>query len=197
MSVGSVRQRGQEGRPVLFPQQGSHCITVVRQTQVCLDRVLDLPEEKKNHNNKPIRWSYTVCLFMRQHTDYTGPFYGPDFETIFSLSLYVSLSWSLSLAGFPGIRTELTTVMWRLRLKCNSLQINSYHVKKVIRNVSILITSAKFCNLNFITFLTNVLKWVLKLYFTWLIVVTITSWRFNIKPFDVDWIFTARNQALI
>jgi len=30
--------------PVLFPQQGPHFITVVRQTQVCLDRVLDLTE---------------------------------------------------------------------------------------------------------------------------------------------------------
>lgn len=47
MSVGSVRQRGQEGRPVLFPQQGPHCITVVCQTQVCLDRALDLTEKKK------------------------------------------------------------------------------------------------------------------------------------------------------
>lgn len=47
MSVGSVRQRGQEGRPVLFPQQGSHCITVVRQTQVCLDRGLGSSREEK------------------------------------------------------------------------------------------------------------------------------------------------------
>lgn len=47
MSVGSARQRGQEGRPVLFPQQGPHCITVVRQTQVCLDRALDLREREK------------------------------------------------------------------------------------------------------------------------------------------------------
>lgn len=66
MSVGSVRQRGQEGRPVLFPQQGPHCITVVRQTQVCLDRVLDLEEKKKkrittNHAGGPIQSS---CLYV-------------------------------------------------------------------------------------------------------------------------------------
>ena len=49
MSVGSARQRGQEGRAVLFPQQGPRCITVVRQTQACLDRALDLTEKKENY----------------------------------------------------------------------------------------------------------------------------------------------------
>ncbi len=63
MSVGSVRQRGQEGSPALFPQQGSHCITGARQTQVCLDRALDLPEKRRitttNHTGGPIQ---SACL---------------------------------------------------------------------------------------------------------------------------------------
>ncbi len=70
MSVGSVRQRGQEGRPVLFPQQGLRCITGVRQTQVCLDRVLDLTEKKKritttNHTGGPIQ---SACLYVNIQT---------------------------------------------------------------------------------------------------------------------------------
>lgn len=64
MSVGSARQRGQEGRPVLFPQQDPHCIAVVRQTQVCLERAVDLTEKKEkarttNHKDSPIK---SVCL---------------------------------------------------------------------------------------------------------------------------------------
>lgn len=64
MSVGSVRQRGQEGRPVLFPQQGPHCIAVVHQTQVCLDRALDLTEKitTTNHTGGPIQ---PACLYVK------------------------------------------------------------------------------------------------------------------------------------
>lgn len=72
MSVGSVGQRGQEGRPVLFPQQGLRCITGVRQTQVCLDRAWILQRKKKNYNNKPHRRLYTVSLSVCQHIDYRG-----------------------------------------------------------------------------------------------------------------------------
>lgn len=84
MSVGSARQRGQEGRLVLFPQQDPHCITVVCQTQVCLERALDLTErdkKEKSYNNKPQRQSHKVCLSKCQHIDYRGLFCGSDFVT--------------------------------------------------------------------------------------------------------------------
>lgn len=91
MSVGSVRQRGQEGRPVLFPQQGPHCITVVRQTQVCLDRVLDLEKKKKKkelqQTTQAVLYSHLVCM-----STYRGLLCGSDFATVFfslSLSYYV------------------------------------------------------------------------------------------------------------
>lgn len=83
MSVGYARQRGQEGRPVLFPQQGPHCITVVRQTQVCLESLGSYREKKKTYNTKPHRQSYIVSLFMCQHIDYRGLFCGFHFVTFF------------------------------------------------------------------------------------------------------------------
>lgn len=82
MSVGSVRQRGQEGSPVLFPQRGSRCITVVCQTQVCLDRVLDPTEKKKELQQQTAR-SHIVCLSICKHVDYRGLFCGFDFVTFF------------------------------------------------------------------------------------------------------------------
>lgn len=90
MSVGSVRQRGQEGRPVLFPQQGPHCITVVRQTQVCLDRVLDLEEKEKKElqqTTQAVLYSHLVCM-----STYRGLLCGSDFATVFfSLSLLLCI----------------------------------------------------------------------------------------------------------
>ena len=99
MSVGSVRQRGQEGRPVLFPQQGLRCITVVRQTQVCLDRALDLEEEKKKElqqTTRAVLYSHLVCM-----STYRGLLCGSDSATVFfffcSLSYYVYIE-----CIFPG-----------------------------------------------------------------------------------------------
>lgn len=68
MSVGYARRRGQEGRPVLFPQQGPHFIRVVRQTQVCLERALNLTEKKKGVQQQTTHSeSYMVCLSICQH----------------------------------------------------------------------------------------------------------------------------------
>lgn len=86
MSVGSVRQRGQEGRPVLFPQQGLRCITVVRQTQVCLDRALDLEEEKKKElqqTTRAVLYSHLVCM-----STYRGLLCGSDSATVFFFFLF-------------------------------------------------------------------------------------------------------------
>lgn len=70
MSVGSVRRRGQEGSPVLFPQQGPRCITAVCPTQVCLDSLGSCTEGKKrvaatDHAGGPIEY---VCLYVNMLT---------------------------------------------------------------------------------------------------------------------------------
>lgn len=74
MSVGSVRHRGQEGSPVLFPQQGRRCIAVVCRTQVCLDSPGSCTEgKKKSCSNRLRRRSYIVCLSICKHVGYRGP----------------------------------------------------------------------------------------------------------------------------
>lgn len=81
MSVGYARRRGQEGRPVLFAQQGPHFIRVVRQTQVCLERALNLTEKKKGVQQQT---THTVLysLFVYMST-LRGLFCGFHFVTLF------------------------------------------------------------------------------------------------------------------
>lgn len=76
---------------MLFTQQGLHCITAVRQTQVCFGRALDLTEKKKriattNYAGGPIEYA---CIYVNIQTIGASPVV--DFVT-FSPSLYANLS---------------------------------------------------------------------------------------------------------
>lgn len=64
MSVGSVRRRGQEGSPVLFPQQGPRCIAVVCRTQVCLDSLGSCTEGEKKELQQQTAQAVLYSMFV-------------------------------------------------------------------------------------------------------------------------------------